>query len=175
HLFAEILGQLLNRHQAIRFVAILVGRALKSLENGRSEHAMIFEIQRRRQAIGSQEQSATGLGPLFLGAVVAEKFLVGIGTQSRLGNLFILSGKAFEIHVEQHAKALALKFLERFADFGGGHGVLVTSLEGRIGGEVAAMRTAIAEGTALAEEAENDEVIAFGVVRDPAQRLENVL
>src|SRR5262249_9583498 len=69
-------AQLINGDDTVWFIAVLIGFALQAVEKSASEQSVVFEINRRIQAIGGHEDDAAGQRIVVLALVVAEELLV---------------------------------------------------------------------------------------------------
>ena len=59
----EVFGQLIDGHEAVRLVAVLVGGALEAVEQGRGEDAVVGAVQRRRWAGWPGRRRGRACGP----------------------------------------------------------------------------------------------------------------
>src|SRR5262245_5887652 len=102
---------------------------------------------------------------------MAEKDL-GQARDVRLRNRFLAGVIPSEIHVHEDAEALALELFQLVLDLTGSDRVLGPILEGAIAPKNAG---AFAQGTALANESEQDKLIPSGVADRPVDGLHDIV
>jgi len=130
---------------------------------------VVLQVQRRFQAgVGEENRPALRRGGVV---VLAQQLAVKLG-KVRVGELFLAGVEALEVHVHEGAKAIALELVEDGFHFAGHQSGFGAVLEVRVDREIAG---ALADRPALADVDEQHQVVLGGLVRQPVQRLEDVL
>ena len=111
---------------------------------------------------------------MLLTAVVAEELAERPTAEAGIGDVTAARVETVEVDVHEEGRLPTLQPAQNVADLGGGDGVSLAVIAGRVGSEIVQPVAAVAERRPLAEERDQHQIVAAGRRGQPAQRLQRL-